>query len=263
MDNRSARTQRNKVGTRRRHRGGHHDSVDPFAPAGAAALTITHASAAYTGAQRDVLDDISVEVGAGLCVALVGPNGAGKSTLLKAVAGLLPLRAGSIRVFGLPLEACRHRVAYLPQRGEIDWRFPISVRRLVLSGRFVHLGWLQRTARYDSRIADHALEQIGLAELAGRQIGQLSGGQQQRVLLARVLAQAAELLLLDEPLNAVDARTHEAIGRVLDGLRRAGSTVLVATHDLHRLQSDFDSAICLEGGRVVQAPGDERAVSLK
>lgn len=229
------------------------------AVARAPALAAEHVRVAYPGDNRGVLNDVTVRIPIGARVALAGPNGAGKSTLLKAVAGLLPLQAGSISVYGLPIGACHHRVAYLAQRGEIDWRFPISVRRLVLSGRFVHLGWLQRTARYDSRIADHALEQIGLAELAGRQIGQLSGGQQQRVLLARVLAQAAELLLLDEPLNAVDARTREAIGRVLDELRRAGKTVLAATHDLDRLATDFDGAIYLQDGRIVPAPSLDRA----
>jgi len=208
----------------------------------------------YPGGGREALDDVSIHVPAGTHVALVGPNGAGKSTLLKAVAGIMPLHAGTVRLYGLPIGACHHRVAYLAQRGEIDWHFPVSVRRLVLSGRYVHLGWLRRPGPADRAAADRALEQIGLAELAARQIGELSGGQQQRVLLARALAQEAELLLLDEPLNAVDAVTRDAIGRVLAALKRAGTTVLAATHDLERLAADFDRAIYLEAGRVVPAP---------
>src|SRR5204863_8950188 len=110
-----------------------------------------------------------------------------------------------VRVGGLPAGGCRHRVAYLPQRAEVDWRFPVSLRGLVLAGRYVNLGWLRRPSRYDRAVAAAAIDRLGLSELADRQIGQLSGGQQQRALLARALAQQADLLLLDEPLNAVDA----------------------------------------------------------
>lgn len=224
------------------------------APPGAPALAVSHVTVTHSGVARPALDDISLVATAGSRIALVGPNGAGKSTLLKAVAGLLPLGSGSIRVYGLPIGACHHRVAYLPQRGEIDWRFPISVRRLVLGGRYVHLGWLRRPGADDQLSVDNALEQVGLHELAGRPIGALSGGQQQRVLLARALAQEADLLLLDEPLNAVDARTRDAIGAVLSELKRAGTSVLMATHELHRLAADFDIVVYLQAGHVVPAP---------
>ncbi|QIN85194.1 ATP-binding cassette domain-containing protein [Rubrobacter tropicus] len=216
---------------------------------GAPALLTRSVEAGYAGSSGLALRGVSLRVPAGTRVALVGPNGSGKSTLLKAVAGLLPVYSGEVRVYGNPIGACHHRVAYLPQRGEVDWRFPISVRKLVTSGRYVHLGWLRRPGQEDREIVADVLDKLGLSHLAGRQIGQLSGGQQQRALLARALVQEGDLLLLDEPLNAVDARTRETISEVLSGLRQAGKTTIVATHDLASLASEFDGAIYLREGR--------------
>ncbi len=207
--------------------------------------------ARYAGAAHLALSGVSLRVRWGTCFALVGPNGAGKSTLLKVIAGLLPVQAGDLRVLGHEVGACRAAIAYLPQRSEIDWSFPISVRRLVLSGRYPHLGWLRLPSREDWRVVDAALDQVGLRDLAERQIGELSGGQQQRVLLARALAQDATLLLLDEPLNAVDVTTQRIISEVLHALVQRGKTVIVATHDLDRVQREFDDALFLSEGRVV------------
>ena len=194
----------------------HH--ADPVAQADA--LVVGDLTVNYPGSASPAIEGISLRVPAGARVALVGPNGAGKSTLLKAVAGLLCVSRGDIRIYGNPVGACHHRVAYLPQRGEIDWRFPISVERLVLTGRYVHLGWFRWPGQRDFAIAREVLARLGLTELAGRQIAKLSGGQQQRVLLARALAQGADLLLLDEPLNAVDADTRDAIHDVLKDLQQ-------------------------------------------
>lgn len=220
-------------------------------PTDAPALAAHGVTVRYPGAPRPALDGLDLVTPRGARVALVGPNGAGKSTLLKAIAGLLPVAAGSLRVFGAPVGAFRHRVAYLAQRGELDWSFPISVRRLVLTGRYPHLGWLRWPTRADWRRADEALAKLHLFDLAERQIGELSGGQQQRALLARALAQEADLLLLDEPLNSVDAATREVVSSVLRDLQRQGKTVIVATHDLDRLQADFDDALFLVDGQVV------------
>jgi ABC-type Mn2+/Zn2+ transport system ATPase subunit len=200
------------------------------------------------------LQGVNLQVHPGARVALVGPNGAGKSTLLKAIVGLLPIRAGEIRVFGQPAATDRHRVAYLAQRSEIDWRFPMTVRRLTVTGRYVHLGWFRQPGPHDWALADEMLSRLGILKLAERQIGQLSGGQQQRTLLARALVQEADLLLLDEPLNAVDADTRNIIATVLTDLARQGKAVVVATHDLGRLESDFDAALYLCEGHVVPAP---------
>ncbi len=224
---------------------------------GAPALAVRSASAAYPDAEGLALRDVSLRVPSGTRVALVGPNGSGKSTLLKAVAGLLPVRSGEVLVHGNPVGACHHRVAYLPQRGEVDWRFPVSVRELVTTGRYVHLGWLKRPGARDRKVVDAAMERLGLAALAGRQIGQLSGGQQQRALLARALVQEADLLLLDEPLNAVDAATRAAISSVLSELKERGKTMVVATHDLPSLASEFDGALYLRDGQ--EAPPEPGA----
>jgi ABC-type Mn2+/Zn2+ transport system ATPase subunit len=223
--------------------------------ADAPALDIHDLSVGYpTSGQSRALDNIRLRVPAGTRVALVGPNGAGKSTLLKAIAGLLPIQTGEIKVYGQSIAASRDRVAYLPQRGEIDWRFPISLRKLVLTGRYVHLGWFKRPTAQDKAIADKMIERLGLTALAERQIGQLSGGQQQRALLARALTQEADLLLLDEPLNAVDATTRTIIADVLKQLQRENKTVVAATHDLGRLETDFDGALYLADGHEIPPP---------
>lgn len=226
---------------------GHRRHAD--AVPGAPALTARSVSAGYAGSVEPALREVSLRVPPGARIALVGPNGSGKSTMLKAVAGLLPVRSGEIGVYGNPVGACHHRVAYLPQRGEIDWRFPISLRRLVTTGRYVHLGWLKRPGRKDREVVSEILEDLGLSPLAERQIGQLSGGQQQRALLARALVQEGDLLLLDEPLNAVDAGTRRTISGVLSELQRRGKTMVVATHDLASLASEFDGALYLREGR--------------
>ena len=229
--------------------GRHADPVD-----GAHALLTEALVVAYPGAHGPALRGVNVRVPCGTCTALVGPNGSGKSTLLKAVAGLLPVISGVVRVHGNPVGACHHRVAYLPQRGDIDWGFPISVERLVLTGRYVHLGWLRWPGRRDRDIAREAIERLGLSSLAGQQIGKLSGGQQQRALLARALAQEADLLLLDEPFNGVDASTQDTIYDAMRDLRGQGKTLVVATHDLSRLGGTFDATVHLQGGELVSPP---------
>lgn len=218
---------------------------------GEPALLARSVDARYEGTSSLALRDVSLNVPAGLRVALVGPNGSGKSTLLKVVAGLLPIASGEVRIFGNDVGACHHRVAYLPQRGEVDWRFPIDVRKLVTTGRYTHLGWLRRPRREDSEIVAETIQKLGLSDLAENQIGELSGGQQQRALLARTLVQQGDLLLLDEPLNAVDAATRDIISEVLSDLGRAGKTLVIATHDLTNLAAEFDGALYLENGREI------------
>ncbi len=217
----------------------------------APALEMQFVSAQYPSANGLALECVSLRVAAGSRVALVGANGAGKSTLLKLVAGLLPVVSGSLRVYGNAVGACHHRVAYLAQRGEIDWRFPMNVRRLVVTGRFVHLGWFKHPSARDWAIADEAIERMALTDLADRQIGELSGGQQQRTLLARALAQDADLLLLDEPLNAVDANTREIVSATLTELQQQGKTAIIATHDLDQLERRLDQVLYLIDGREV------------
>ena len=223
-----------------------HESPLEREPAVAVAgLTLT-----YPGDREPALADLDLRVPPGTRLALVGPNGAGKSTFLKALVGLLRPTAGTLKIFGQDVATCRHRVAYLPQRNEIDWRFPMTLERLVSTGRYVHLGWLRTLGSADHALLIRVIRRLGLEGLRQKQVGELSGGQQQRALLARALVQEADLLLLDEPLNAIDAETRSVLGRVLDELREEGKTVIVATHDLGRLESGFDRALFLAQGKV-------------
>ena len=223
---------------------------------GAPALLTSGLRAGYGTQNPNALHGIDLEIPPGARVAIVGPNGAGKSTLLKVVAGLLPASEGTIQIFGQPVGACHHRVAYLPQRSEIDWHFPMTVERLVLTGRYVHIGWFGQPTHEDRRIVHGILDSLGLAQLAEAQVENLSGGQQQRALLGRTLAQQADLVLLDEPLNAVDSRARAVIRDVLDILQSAGTTVLIATHDIGRMERQFDGALFLsEGTETAPPPG--------
>lgn len=207
-------------------------------------------SVRYAGAANEALQAVSLEVAIGRRVALVGPNGAGKSTLLKTLAGLIKPQSGRVALFGNPVGACHHRTAYLPQRTDLDWRSPLTVADLVMTGRYVHLGWLRWPGRADRLLVGRVLERMGIADLAERQIGDLSGGQQQRTLLARALVQEASLFLLDEPLNAVDEATRDIVDDVLTQHTRCGGSVLVATHELGRLAESFDGSVYLREGRV-------------
>jgi manganese/zinc/iron transport system ATP- binding protein len=219
-----------------------------------AAIEVRDVSVQYAGAAVPALARVSLRVPAGARVALLGANGAGKSTLLKAIVGLLPLQSGTISIQGAPFASRRSQVAYLAQQSEQDWRFPISVQRLVVTGRYVHLGWLRRPGKYDHELAMAALERLGVAGLAQRQIGQLSGGQRQRVLLARALVQQAAILVLDEPFTAVDADSRMVLLDVLAELHNNGTTLLLATHDVE--PDDFDDVVFLHDGRIL--PQDAR-----
>ena len=171
------------------------------------------------------IEHLNIE--AGELVALMGPNGAGKSTLLKAAAGLLRPLSGTVTVRLDPAK----QVAYLAQRQEVDWQFPLHALDVVLMGRDVHLRWPRRPNGYDRDLAREALHQVGMSDYAARSIGELSGGQQQRVFLARALAQQASLLLLDEPFAGTDAASQEQIWSILHGLCRSGHTVILVTHE--------------------------------
>lgn len=213
-------------------------------------LEVREASVFYGG--RLALDSVSLRVPGGAQVAVVGPNGAGKSTLFKAVVGLLPLQSGEILVGGRPHGEYRGPIAYVPQREEVDWRFPVSVGDVVAMGRYGRRGWLRRLSTADRRIVADSLEQLGIVDLSQRPIGELSGGQQQRVFLARALAQEPRILLLDEPFTGVDVSTRESTLDLLVGLRAKSVTVLLSTHDLDLAAGRFDE-VALLNGRLVCA----------
>ena len=218
------------------------------------AIELSHISAGYQRGSA-VLDDVNLAVREGERVAIVGPNGAGKSTLFKVIAGLMPHRLGDVQVHGHSHHAgdCP-AIGYVPQREEVDWRFPLTVREVVIMGTIREVGWLRWPGRKQNLAALAALEQVGLAALADRPIADLSGGQQQRIFIARALAQRADVLLLDEPFSGIDAQAFEAIFEVLETLRQRGVTVLLSTHDLEMASTRFDRLVLLNRRVIAEGP---------
>ena len=218
-------------------------NLDPHPDHPEATLDLQNVTAAYNG--RPALDQVSFIAPHGARLAVIGPNGAGKSTLFKVLVGLLPMRSGKITVHGLPLGAHQDCVAYIPQREEVDWRFPVTVLDVVTMGRYGRAGWIGRISRRDQAVVEESMERLGISNLRRTSIANLSGGQQQRVFLARALAQEPHILLMDEPFNGIDAPTQEATLALLDDLRRQSVTVLVSTHDLNLAASRFDQVVLL------------------
>ena len=190
--------------------------------------------------------DISVSIPPGQLVGVIGPNGSGKSTLIKSILGFVKPDVGEVRLFGEPADKAKGRVAYVPQRGSVDWDFPITVREVALMGRYGKVPWWRDLSRKDREIVDESLEMVRMSEFKNRQIGQLSGGQQQRVFMARAMAQGADILLLDEPFAGVDAATERAILDVLERTKAAGRTLMVVHHDLATAAEYFDTLILLK-----------------
>ncbi len=220
-----------------------------------AALEVLDLTVAY--GERPALWDVDLTVPRGTLTAVVGPNGAGKTTLVRAVLGLARPAAGTIRVFGRPYREQRALVAYVPQRGTVDWDFPTNVLDVVTMGRYGALGWLRRPGAREREAALEALRQVGMQELAERQISELSGGQQQRVFLARALVQDAEIYLMDEPFQGVDALTERAIVDLLRDLRQSGRTVVAVHHDLQTVREYFDAVALLNVRLVASGPVEE------
>jgi manganese/zinc/iron transport system ATP- binding protein len=216
------------------------------------ALSIHDMTVAYH--RKPVLWDVDLDVPAGKLVGLVGPNGAGKSTLIKAVMDLVPRTSGRVLIFGKPYRQNRQRVGYVPQRESVDWDFPVSALDVVTMGCYGKIGWFWPVKRRHQALALDALDRVGIADLASRQISHLSGGQQQRTFLARALVQDADLYLMDEPFAAVDAATERAIVRILQDLRSAGKTCLVVHHDLQTVPEYFDHVIMLNLRVVAHGP---------
>jgi manganese/zinc/iron transport system ATP- binding protein len=216
------------------------------------AIQVTDLTVAY--GERPVLWDVDLDVPPGILMAIVGPNGAGKTTLLKTILGLLKPAAGQVLIYGRPYAQQRRLIGYVPQRGSVDWDFPTSVLDVVMMGRYGALGWIRRPGRREHDAAVAALEKVGMADFAARQISQLSGGQQQRVFLARALAQDAQVYFMDEPFQGVDATTERAIVLLLRDLRAAGKTVVVVHHDLQTVPEYFDWVTLLNVRRIASGP---------
>jgi manganese/zinc/iron transport system ATP- binding protein len=218
-------------------------------------LSIHDLTVAYN--RKPVLWDVEYEAPDRSLIAIVGPNGAGKSTLIKAVLGLVPTASGLVEVYGRPVARQRQIIGYVPQRGSVDWDFPVSALEVVAMGLYGRIGWLRPVARRHRETARACLDQVGMADYAERQISQLSGGQQQRVFLARALAQGARLYFMDEPFAGVDAATETAIVDVLRRLKDEGRTVVVVHHDLQTVPEYFEHVMLLNGRVVAAGPVDE------
>lgn len=207
--------------------------------------------------ETPVLRGVDFQVPRGVVMGIVGPNGAGKSTLIKAMLGLVKPLAGSTRFFGEALARVRDRVGYMPQHASVDWDFPTTVLDVVTMGTYGRLGWLRRPGKEERERALVALEQTGIQDLAGRQIGELSGGQRQRVFLSRALVQEPDLYIMDEPFQGVDAKSQRAIVEVLHAIRREGNTVVLVHHDLASVRAYCDQVSLLNVRLIASGPVDE------
>jgi zinc transport system ATP-binding protein len=202
----------------------------------------------------DVLEDLTLSVEEGTFTALIGPNGAGKTTLLRLLLGLERPRAGEIRVFGEAPGARGQRVGYVPQKTGVPEGFPLSVKEVVLMGRYAMIGWGRRPGREDRDAACTALARVNLADAADRRFGELSGGQQRRALIARALVGEPRLLLLDEPTAGLDPAAQARFYDVCCVLQREGGlTLIAASHDVDVVAQHADTVLLID--RSVQAMG--------
>jgi len=205
------------------------------------------------------LRDASLRLDGPTICGLLGVNGSGKSTLFKSVMGMVRPASGSVRIAGLPVSEAQKRnlVAYVPQNEEVDWAFPVSVRDVVMMGRYGYMNTFRIPTAADRAAVEDGLRRVGMEGFAERQIGQLSGGQKKRVFLARALAQDGRLILLDEPFGGVDVTTQEAIMALLRDLREEGRIILVSTHDLASVPQFCDRVALVKGTVLASGPTGE------
>ena len=220
----------------------------------AASISVESVTVRYSNGHT-AIRDVNFTLQGGTTCALVGVNGSGKSTLFKSLMGQIKPKSGSIRLCGLPVPQAlkRNLVAYVPQSEEVDWQFPVSVYDVVMQGRYGYLNFLRLPKAEDKRKVQEAMERVGIAHLAQRQIGELSGGQKKRVFLARALAQQSKIILLDEPFTGVDVKTEDAIVDLLGQLRAQGHLILVSTHNLGMVPDFCDQVVMIN--RTVLATG--------
>ena len=207
-------------------------------------IEVDHLTVSYQA--KPALLDVTISIERDQLVGVIGPNGAGKSTFIKAILGFIKPDVGIVKINGQSAQKAKGEVAYVPQRGAVDWDFPITVEEVALMGRYQRIPWYTSPSGQDRQAALEALEMVRMQDFAERQIGELSGGQQQRVFLARALAQGSDILLLDEPFAGVDAATERAILDVLERAKQAGKTLVVVHHDLSTAAEYFDRLILIK-----------------
>lgn len=194
---------------------------------------------------KEVVRDVNFHFDSGSLVGIIGPNGAGKSTMIKGILGLIGIDKGKISIYGESIEKKRKNIAYVPQKSDLDWDFPINVFNTVLMGTYPSLGLFKRPKKKEKKLTMESLERVGMADYAEQQIGELSGGQQQRVFLARALAQEADIFFLDEPFVGIDMSSENRIIKILKELKEEGKILFVVNHDLSKVESYFDDLILI------------------
>ena len=207
-------------------------------------ITIKNVGVSYA-MQPQVLKDCNATIEGPTITGIIGPNGAGKSTLLKAILGLIQ-SSGEILIDGEPTKKVLQKIAYVEQKSQIDFTFPITIRECVALGRTVKKKPLQRLTKEDWEKVDAAIEEVGLTDLASRQIGALSGGQFQRVLLARCMVQEAQYIFLDEPFVGIDMLSEKVIMTIIRKWKEEGKTILMVNHDLSKVKEYFDQVILVK-----------------
>lgn len=222
-------------------------------------ITIKNVGVSYA-MQPHVLKDCNATIEGPTITGIIGPNGAGKSTLLKAILGLIQ-SSGEILIDGKPAKKVLQKIAYVEQKSQIDFTFPITIRECVALGRTVKKKPLQRLTKEDWEKVDAAIEEVGLTDLASRQIGALSGGQFQRVLLARCMVQEAQYIFLDEPFVGIDMLSEKVIMTILRKWKEEGKTILMVNHDLSKVKEYFDQVILVK--HAIVASGKTEDVFIK
>lgn len=202
------------------------------------AIEIKHLNVSYY--EQLVLNDINLNIPKGVMCAISGPNGAGKTTLVKSILNFIPHLTGNIKINGNDLKQEIDNISYVPQKESVNWQFPTTVSDVVLMGTYRELGWFKRPGKTQKDKANQAMKQLGILDLANKEIASLSGGQQQRVFLARMLCQDADIIFLDEPLVGIDKKSEQIIMNILNQLKEEGKTIIVVHHDLATIEKYFD-----------------------
>lgn len=215
-------------------------------------ITVKNLTVSYYG--KEAVSDVSFSCQPGSLIGIIGPNGSGKSTMIKAILGIIPKDRGQVLIEGKPATENLQDIAYVQQKNDIDWDFPINVLDTVLMGTYPNLGLFKRPKQKQKQMAKESLDRVGMLDYAHRQIGELSGGQQQRVFLARALAQQAKVFFLDEPFVGIDIVSEERIIKILRELKAEGKTLFIVNHDLSKTEAYFDELILLNKSLVAAGP---------
>lgn len=194
---------------------------------------------------NSALENINMDIPFGHTIGIIGPNGAGKSTFIKSLLEVIKKRTGTVRVEGKDISEYKRKIAYVPQKNDVDLSFPITVKDTVLTGTYPNLRIFQRPGKKERETVEQCMAMVDISDLANKQISNLSGGQLQRVFIARALAQQANVFFLDEPFVGIDLVSEKIIVKLLKHLREEGKTILIVHHDLHEVEEYFDKIIIL------------------